>query len=82
MTLKEKAEAKAKEYQVNDVCKIWNDGCPNVFGASMQMFEWTKQKVVTRACEYWATVALNCGSGETCYFIVNCIEDFKKHIEE
>ena len=52
MTLKEKAESKAKEYQVADVCRVWNGGCPNVRHASMEMFEWTKQELIDKACEW------------------------------
>ena len=52
MTLKEKAESKAKEYQVADVCRVWNGGCPNVRHASMEMFEWTKQELIDKAYEW------------------------------
>lgn len=58
MTLKEKAESKAKEYQVADVCCVWNGGCPNVRHASMEMFEWTKQELIDKACE-WLEVNFN-----------------------
>ena len=36
MTNKEKA----KEFKVNDVCCVWNGGCPNVYNAAMEMAEW------------------------------------------
>ncbi len=52
MSLKEKAESKAKEYQVADVCRVWNNGCPNIYYASMEMFEWTKQEFIDKACEW------------------------------
>ena len=52
MSLKEKAESKAKEYQVADVCRVWNGGCPNVRYASMEMFEWAKQELINKACEW------------------------------
>jgi len=52
MSLKEKAESKAKEYQVADVCRVWNNGCPNIYYASMEMFEWTKQELIDKACEW------------------------------
>ena len=52
MSLKEKAESKAKEYQVADVCRVWNNGCQNIYYASMEMFEWTKQELIDKACEY------------------------------
>ena len=52
MILKEKAEVKAKEYQVTDVCQVWNGGCPNVKHASMQMFEWTKKEVMDKVTEW------------------------------
>ena len=54
MDLKKKAEAKAREYQVADVCQVWNGGCPNVRHASMQMFEWTKQEMIEKAATWFA----------------------------
>lgn len=52
MSLKEQAEAKAREYQVADVCQVWNGGCPNVRQASMKMFEWTKEQFIEKACKW------------------------------
>lgn len=33
-------EEKAIELQRNDVCVIWNNGCPNVREAALKMAEW------------------------------------------
>lgn len=79
MSLKEKAESKAKEYQVSDVCRVWNNGCPNVYYASMEMFEWTKQELIEKACEW-----LNNFYSEDrhCYLVEEDIKEFKKAMEE
>lgn len=77
MTLKEKAEAKAREYQVADVCQVWNGGCPNVRHASMEMFEWTKQQLVDKAAEW----IIN-NSGMTLGFGSATAKDFRKAMEE
>ena len=33
-------EEKAIELQKNDVCVVWNDGCPNVREAALRMAKW------------------------------------------
>lgn len=87
MTLKEKAESKAKEYQVADVCRVWNGGCPNVRHASMEMFEWTKQELIDKACEWLENISLedmvykynDFDTSEDWYKFIN---DFRKAIED
>lgn len=37
-------EEKAKEFKVNDVCCVWNGGCPNVYNAAMEMAEWKEKQ--------------------------------------
>ena len=37
-------EDKARELQRNDVCCVWNDGCPNVRTAAMKMAEWKDEQ--------------------------------------
>jgi len=77
MTLKEKAESKAKEYQVADVCRVWNGGCPNVRHASMEMFEWTKQELIDKACEW-----LKSKGGFTIGFDGATVRDFLEFINK
>lgn len=38
-------EEKAKEIKTNDVCVVWNEGCPNVYNAAMEMAEWKEQQM-------------------------------------
>ena len=33
-------EEKAKELKANDVCCVWNGGCPNVYNAAIKMADW------------------------------------------
>lgn len=42
-------EEKAKEIKANDVCCVWNGGCPNVYNAAMEMAEWKEKKMIERA---------------------------------
>ena len=85
MSLKEKAESKAKEYQVADVCRVWNGGCPNVRYASMEMFEWAKQEIIDKACEFLKSYHRDYpdGTGYVAGIVDDeTIEDFKKYMEE
>lgn len=50
-------EEKAREIKANDVCCVWNGGCPNVYNAAMKMAEWKDKQhgvvyVVTRCEEH------------------------------
>lgn len=42
-------EEKAREIKANDVCCVWNGGCPNVYNAAMKMAEWKEQQMIERA---------------------------------
>ena len=33
-------EEKALEIKHNDPCCVWNDGCPNVYNAALEMAKW------------------------------------------
>jgi hypothetical protein len=37
-------EEKAKEIQANDVCCVWNGGCPNVRSGAMKMAQWKDEQ--------------------------------------
>ena len=50
-------EEKAKEIQANDVCCVWNGGCPNVRNGAIEMAQWKDEQyktayVVTRCEEH------------------------------
>lgn len=45
-------EEKAQEIKVNDVCCVWNGGCPNVYNAAMVMAEWKESQMIEKACEW------------------------------
>lgn len=85
MSLKEKAESKAKEYQVADVCRVWNNGCPNIYYASMEMFEWTKQELIDKACEWLENNLVQDTSVITGGYVhinfENAIKEFRKAME-
>ena len=38
-------EEKAREIQANDVCCVWNGGCPNVRSGAMKMAQWKDEQV-------------------------------------
>lgn len=38
-------EEKAREIQRNDVCCVWNGGCPNVKYAALEMAEWKDEQI-------------------------------------
>lgn len=38
-------EEKAKEIQANDVCCVWNSGCPNVYHSALEMAEWKDKQL-------------------------------------
>lgn len=83
MSLKEKAESKAREYQVADVCRVWNGGCPNVYYASMEMFEWAKQELIDKACEWLENNAdIYIGVEGLAMLQDKFFEDFRKAMEE
>lgn len=42
-------EEKAEEIKANDVCCVWNGGCPNVYNAAMEMAEWKEKMMIERA---------------------------------
>lgn len=72
-------EEKAQEIKANDVCCVWNGGCPNVYNAAMQMAEWKEKQMIEKACEWLGPVfkdlaGYNCGS--------DLIKDFKRAMEE
>lgn len=35
---------KAREIQANDVCCVWNGGCPNVRNGAMKMAQWKDEQ--------------------------------------
>lgn len=37
-------EEKAREIQANDVCCVWNGGCPNVRSGAMKMAKWKDEQ--------------------------------------
>lgn len=37
-------EEKAREIQANDVCCVWNGGCPNVRSGAMKMAQWKDEQ--------------------------------------
>ena len=37
-------EKKAEEIQANDVCCVWNGGCPNVRNGAMKMAQWKDEQ--------------------------------------
>lgn len=86
-------EEKAKELKANDVCCVWNGGCPNVYHAAMEMAKWKdeqfaeeKKELIDKAVKWFeknelfrAYPQLN---GTYHFMNVGIIEDFKKAIEE
>lgn len=38
-------EEKAREIQANDVCCVWNGGCPNVRNGAMKMAQWKDEQL-------------------------------------
>lgn len=38
-------EEKAREIQANDVCCVWNGGCPNVRSGAMKMAQWKDEQL-------------------------------------
>ncbi len=38
-------EQKAREIQANDVCCVWNGGCPNVRSGAIKMAHWKDEQV-------------------------------------
>ena len=54
-----KNEERAREIQANDVCCVWNGGCPNVRIGALEAMRWKdeqfeveKQQWIDRACEW------------------------------
>ena len=45
---------KAYEIRTNDVCCVWNGGCPNVYHAAMEMAKWKEQQMIGKACDFIA----------------------------
>lgn len=45
-------EEKAQEIIANDVCCVWNGGCPNVYYGAMEMAKWKDKQMIDKACEW------------------------------
>lgn len=66
-------EEKANEIKANDVCCVWNGGCPNVYNAAMEMAEWKDKQMM----ELW-NVARNvyeAWMGGTMNDVRECMQD-------
>lgn len=82
-------EEKAKEITVNDVCCVWNNGCPNVYNAAMKMAEWKEQQMIDKTCEWLKNNTISV-TNDTCTYTASSydiskeefIKEFKKAMEE
>lgn len=80
---------KAYEIQTNDVCCVWNGGCPNVYHAAMEMAKWKEQQMIGKACEwlkenikdYLSCDGYSDAPGFKQYVSEDFYEDFKKAME-
>lgn len=73
-------EEKAKEIQANDVCCVWNGGCPNVRNGALKMARWKDEQfkiayVVTRSDLHYDEV-------EKVFFDKNKAEEYCKSYNE
>lgn len=73
-------EEKANEIKANDVCCVWNGGCPNVYNAAMEMAEWKREQMIKKAVNF-LNENLLCTLLFDKYDKENFINNFRKAME-
>ena len=81
-------EEKAREIQANDVCCVWNGGCPNVRIGVLEAMQWKdeqfeaeKQALIDKACEWLKENVSKHLHGQYAFLKGEMIEEFKQAME-